>query len=149
MGAAKLRRQAMGAAYGAAPAWAWHYTLGRKIPLILRDGALRDAWMDCNRERFGLVIPYSIWLTTAESVDPTSTAALTLAQCYCFDRAESSTRRVVTDASATGCPTRQSRPTRRPEPYIHQAALLGTSINISRRWAPIENVGAWPASRCH
>lgn len=88
MGAAKLRRQAMGAAYGAAPAWAWHYTLGRKIPLILRDGALRDAWMDCNRERFGLVIPYSIWLTTAESMDPTSTPALTLAQCYRFDRAE-------------------------------------------------------------
>jgi hypothetical protein len=60
--------------------------LGRKIPLILRDGALRDAWMDGNRDRFGRCIPYSIWLTTAETVDPTSVPALTLAKFYQFDR---------------------------------------------------------------
>lgn len=49
MGAAKRRRQALGPAYGTAQAWAWHYTLGRKMPLILRDGCLQDAWMDDNR----------------------------------------------------------------------------------------------------
>jgi hypothetical protein len=86
MGAAKRRRDALGPAYGAPPSWAWHYTLGRKIPLILRDGALRDAWMDGNRDRFGRCIPYSIWLTTAETVDPTSVPALTLAKFYQFDR---------------------------------------------------------------
>jgi len=86
MGAANRRREALGPAYGAPPAWAWHYTLGRKIPLILRDGALRDAWMENNRDQYGRRVPYSIWLTTAETVDPTSTAALTLAKGYQHDR---------------------------------------------------------------
>lgn len=86
MGAAKRRREALGPAYGAPPAWAWHYTLGRKIPLILRDGALRDAWMDDNCDRFGRRIPCSVWLTTAETVDPTSVPALTLLNGYQSDR---------------------------------------------------------------
>lgn len=86
MGAAKRRCEALGPAYGAPSSWAWHYTLGRKIPLILRDGALRDAWMEDSRDRFGRLIPYSIWLTTAEAVDPTSVPALTLAKGYQFDQ---------------------------------------------------------------
>ena len=85
MGAANRRRAALGAAYGQPPAMAWHYTLGRKIPAILRDGALRDAWMDSNRKEFGALAPYSIWLTTAGTVDPTSTAAMTWRGSYAGD----------------------------------------------------------------
>lgn len=85
MGAANRRRAALGLSYGAAAAWAWHYTLGRKIPRILRDGALRDAWMDRNRETYGARAPYSIWFTTAGKVDPTSTPALTRRGSYAND----------------------------------------------------------------
>jgi hypothetical protein len=46
MGQAKLKKIALGDAYGAPEDTAWHYTLGRKIPLILRDGFLRDAWTE-------------------------------------------------------------------------------------------------------
>lgn len=87
MGEAKRRRENLGPAYGAPPTWAWHYTLGRKIPLILRDGALRDAWLHDNSEDFdNLPIPYSIWFTTAETIDPTSVPALTLDNAYNFDQ---------------------------------------------------------------
>lgn len=78
MGAAKRRQQALGAAYGTPPAWAWHYTLGRYMPLIAADGALRDAWTDANRHRIGGAALYSIWFTTAQVVDPTSTPAYAL-----------------------------------------------------------------------
>lgn len=82
MGTAKLSRQAMGSTCGQPPAWALHYTLGRKIPRIPRDGAIRDEWMDRNRERYGSQAPYSVWLTTAETVELTSTAALTFRGPY-------------------------------------------------------------------
>jgi hypothetical protein len=78
MGQSKLRRAKLGCVYGSPPTWAWHYTLGRKIPLILRDGFLRD--------EFTKSIPYTIWLTTAETVDPTSVPAMTLEHAYGFDR---------------------------------------------------------------
>lgn len=76
MGAAKRRRELLGAAYGTAqpPEWAWHYTLGRKIPLILRSGALEAAWD-------GAIFPV-VWLTTADRPDPTSSAVLTLRGTY-------------------------------------------------------------------
>lgn len=86
MGEAKRRRENLGPAYGAPPTWAWHYTLGRKIPLILRDGALRDAWLHDNPEDFDKPIPYLIWFTTAETIDPTSVPGLTLGNAYNFDR---------------------------------------------------------------
>lgn len=82
MGAARCRQRALGAAYGAAPAWAWHYTLGRKIPLILGDGQLRDAWTQDHRESSGKLGAYSVWFTTSERVDPTSSAALSQQQAY-------------------------------------------------------------------
>jgi len=85
MGAAKRRREALGVAYGMPPVIAWHYTLGRKIPRILRDGALRDAWMDRNRRDFGSRAPYSIWLTTAGTVDPTSNPAINFREGYGCD----------------------------------------------------------------
>ena len=78
MGAAKQRRAALGAAYGQPPAMAWHYTMGRKIPRILRDGALRDAW----REDRNSPDMYAVWLTTASKVDPTSSPALSLRKAY-------------------------------------------------------------------
>lgn len=82
MGAAKCRRKALGPAYGATPPWAWHYTIGRKIPLILRDGALRDAWMEDNPTDMSVLLPRSIWFTTAEIIDPTSVPALSLRKAY-------------------------------------------------------------------
>ena len=82
MGAAKCRRKALGSAYGASPSWAWHYTIGRKIPLILRDGALRDAWMEDNPTDVSVLLPRSIWFTTAETIDPTSVPALSLRKAY-------------------------------------------------------------------
>jgi hypothetical protein len=82
MGAAKCRRKALGSAYGASPSWAWHYTIGRKIPLILRDGALRDAWMEDNPTDVSVLLPRSIWFTTAETIDPTSVTALSLRKAY-------------------------------------------------------------------
>lgn len=82
MGAARCRRKALGPVYGAPPHWAWHYTIGRKIPLILRDGALRDAWMEDNPTDFSALLTRSIWLTTAETIDPTSVPALTLRKAY-------------------------------------------------------------------
>lgn len=85
MGAAKLRRKALGDAYGLPPCWAWHYTLGRKIPLILSDGMLRDAWTEDNSNEFA-DIPCSVWFTTSETIDPTSVPALTLDNAFGFDR---------------------------------------------------------------
>jgi hypothetical protein len=85
MGQARNRKRRLGPAYGQPPAMAWHYTLGRKIPRILRDGALRDAWMERNRKESGALTPYSIWLTTATTVDPTSCAALTQRGSYAGD----------------------------------------------------------------
>jgi hypothetical protein len=84
MGQARNRKRHLGPAYGQPPAMAWHYTLGRKIPRILRDGALRDAWLERNRKESGAT-PYSIWLTTATTVDPTSCAALTHRGSYAGD----------------------------------------------------------------
>jgi hypothetical protein len=86
MGKSKRRRNALGPVSGAPASWAWHYTLGRKIPLILRDGALRDAWLQDHPEDFTGPIPSSIWFTAAETVDPTSIPALILANTYHFDR---------------------------------------------------------------
>ena len=77
MGQARNRKRRLGPAYVQPPAMAWHYTMGRKIPRILRDGALRDVWLERNRKGAGDRTPYLIWLTTAATVDPTSCAALT------------------------------------------------------------------------
>lgn len=71
MGAATRRRAALGAAYGAAPAWAWHYTLGISVPQILGDQQLWGTWE-------GASVCPAVWFTTAERPDPTSCAALTL-----------------------------------------------------------------------
>jgi hypothetical protein len=81
MGAAKRRRALLGDAYGQPPAWAWHYTLGRKIPLILHEGLIRDAWTHANAHRHPFP-QYSIWFTTSEMVDPTSTPAYTFREGY-------------------------------------------------------------------
>lgn len=86
MGAARCRRKALGGAYGASPSWAWHYTIGRKIPLILQDGALRDTYMKDDPTEFSARLPHSIWLTTAETIDPTSVPALTLREAYGYDQ---------------------------------------------------------------
>jgi len=86
MGAAKRRQQALGADYGAPPAWAWHYTLGRKIPRILTAGELRDAWTQRHPE-MALLGLYSIWFSTSDCVDPTSAAACTMRNSYANDPA--------------------------------------------------------------
>lgn len=80
MGIAKRHQQMTGSNYGRSPAWAWHYTLGKNIPAILAAAELRDTWHAAVGHRYG--IPASIWFTTEEKVDPTSTPAITLQQSY-------------------------------------------------------------------
>lgn len=86
MGQAKSRRKALGCSYGQRLAMAWHYTLGRKIPLIIEDGFLRDDWTQRNKHLFPHHI-YSVWFTLSERVDPTSTAGLTEKRSYSCDPA--------------------------------------------------------------
>lgn len=81
MGQARLKKMALGDAYGSSPEIAWHYTLGRKVPLILRDGFLRDTWTDANRKEYPGAF-YSIWFTLSDKVDPTSTASLSQRRSY-------------------------------------------------------------------
>jgi hypothetical protein len=79
MGAARRRQQALGASYGAPPTWAWHYTMGRKIPRILAAGVLQDDSLAAS----GLPPDfYQVWFTTSTRVDPTSSAACTLRISY-------------------------------------------------------------------
>jgi len=63
---------------------AWHYTLGRKIPLIIEDGFLRDDWTQRNKHLFTHSV-YSVWFTLSEQVDPTSTAGCTERKSYSCD----------------------------------------------------------------
>ncbi len=54
--------------------------MGKNIPVILAAAELRDTWHDTVGHRYG--IPASIWFTTKEKVDPTSTPTITLQQLY-------------------------------------------------------------------
>lgn len=81
MGQSKRRRNLLGGDYGKPPEVAWHYTIGRKIPLILESEALRDDWTERKRDQFPHAV-YSVWFTRSQNVDPTSTASLTYSRSY-------------------------------------------------------------------
>lgn len=84
MGQSKIRKKLLGDAYGKRPEMAWHYTLGRKVPLIVEDGWLRDDWTKSNPNKYPHAA-HAIWFTVSEQVDPTSCAAITERKSYPCD----------------------------------------------------------------